>query len=107
MKDELLLGGVGATLGVVGTATQLNDVLQTISLIITILGALISFIVVPLVTWYKNAKKDGKITPDEVKEAAEKLHEGISKTQEAIKGSQTADEDQREEIKHKKKGGLD
>ena len=73
MKDELLLGGVGATLGVVGTATQLNDVLQTISLIITILGALISFIVVPLVTWYKNAKKDGKITPDEVKEAAEKL----------------------------------
>ena len=107
MKDELLLGGVGATLGVVGTATQLNDVLQTISLIITILGALVSFIVVPLVTWYKNAKKDGKITPDEIEDAAEKLHEGISKTQEAIKGSQTAVEDQREEIKRKKKGGLD
>ena len=107
MKDELLLGGVGATLGVVGTATQLNDVLQTISLIITILGALISFIVVPLVTWYKNAKKDGKITTEEVKDAAEKLQEGISKTQEAIKGSQTTDEDQSEEIKSKKKGGLD
>ena len=95
MKDELLLGGVGATLGVVGTATQLNDVLQTISLIITILGAAISFIVVPLVTWYKNAKKDGKITADEVEDAAKTLQDGISKTKETINSED------------KKKGGLD
>lgn len=107
MKNELIAGGVGTGLAVLGTATQLNEVLQTISLIITILGALVSFVVVPLLSWYRNAKKDGKITADELKDAAEALKDGLDKTKQSIKGSQTADEDQREEIKSKKKGGLD
>lgn len=45
MKNELIAGGIGTGLGVLGTATQLNEVLQTISLIITILGALVSFVI--------------------------------------------------------------
>lgn len=84
MKNEYIAGGVGAALGVVGTATQVNETLQTISLIITILGALVSFVVVPLLNWFKSAKKDGKITPDEISEGVETLQEGISKTQETI-----------------------
>lgn len=84
MKNEFLLGGVGAALGVVGTATQMNEILQTISLIVTILGALVSFVVVPLLSWYKNAKKDGKITADEAKAAAETLAEGMGKVKKTI-----------------------
>lgn len=84
MKNELIAGGVGTALSAVGTATQVNETLQTISLIITILGALVSFVVVPLLNWFKEAKKDGKITTDELSEGVETLQEGISKTQETI-----------------------
>ena len=83
MKDEFIAGGIGTGLAAVGTATQLNEVLQTISLVITILGAFVSFVVVPLLSWYRNAKKDGKITTEELKDAADKLSDGISKTKEA------------------------
>ena len=99
MKNELIAGGVGTGLAVLGTATQLNEVLQTISLIITILGALVSFVVVPLLSWYRNAKKDGKITADELKDAANTLKDGLKKTQDAVQRSQTEGEDKREEIK--------
>lgn len=110
MKNELIAGGVGTGLGVLGTAMQLNEVLQTISLIITILGALVSFVVVPLLSWYWNAKKDdGKVSEEEFKEGCEHLKEGLQRTREfleqsAVKGSQTEDEDKREEIK--KEGGT-
>ena len=107
MKNELIAGGVGTTLGAVGTATQLNEVLQTISLVLTILGALFSFVVVPLLSWYRNAKKDGKIDVDELTDVAKTLKDGFKKTKEAIDGGQTDDEDKREEIKKKQKGGLD
>lgn len=103
MKNEYIFGGIGATLGVVGTVTQVNEVLQSISLAITILGAIVSFIVVPLLTWYKNAKKDGKISSDELNDALGRIADGLDKTKQSIKGSQTTDEDKREEIK--KKGG--
>ena len=84
MKAELITGAVGTSLGVVGTATQTNEVLQTISLIITIIGALISMIVVPLLSWYMKAKKDGKITANEIKEGAETLKNGLDGVKEEI-----------------------
>lgn len=106
MKHELIAGGIGTGLAVLGTATQLNEVLQTISLIITILGALVSFVVVPLLSWYRNAKKDGKISLDEIEDAAKTLQDGINKTKSAIDGGQTDDEDKREEIKNNKGGNI-
>lgn len=109
MKDELIVGGAGTAIAALGTATQINEVLQTISLVITILGALISFVVVPLLSWHKNAKKDGKVTKEEFKEGCKSLIEGVRRTKEfldeGIKGSQTENEDKREEIK--KKGGIE
>lgn len=94
MKNELIAGGVGTALSAVGTATQVNETLQTISLVITILGALVSFVVVPLLNWFKEAKKDGKITPDEIAGAAETLEDGINKLNDVIESEET-----------KKKGG--
>lgn len=84
MKHELITGGVGTALGVIGTVTQTNEILQMVSLIITILGAIVSMIVVPIMSWYIKAKKDGKITANEIKEGVEILDEGIKKTQDKI-----------------------
>ena len=94
MKNELIGGSVGTALSAVGTGLQTNDVLQTISLIITIIGGLITFIIVPLVTWYKNAKKDGKIDADELEEGVNIVIDGSEK----IKG-QVEDKDEKKEGK--------
>ena len=77
MKNELIAGGVGTSLGVIGTATQTNEILQTISLIVTIIGAIISMIVVPLISWWQKAKKDGKITEEEIQEGIGIISDGI------------------------------
>ena len=84
LRDELIGGSVGTGLSAIGTALQSNEVLQTISLIITILGGLITFIIMPLINWYKSAKKDGKIDSKEIKEGIEIVNTGIEKIHEGI-----------------------
>ena len=84
LRSELIGGSVGTGLSAIGTALQTNEVLQTISLIITILGGLITFIIMPIITWYKNAKKDGKIDADEIKEGVKIIAEGSEKLHEEI-----------------------
>ena len=91
MKNELIAGGVGATLGAVGTATQTNEILQTISLVITIIGAIISMIVVPLISWYQKAKKDGKITSDEIKDGIDTLVDGVKEVQDKLEDKNEED----------------
>lgn len=103
MKNELIGGSVGTALSAVGTGLQTNDVLQTISLIITIIGGLITFIIVPLLTWYKNAKKDGKIDDDELEEVVKIIIGGSKKINGKFKEEAKEVEtlDKREEIKKK------
>ncbi|MBO7716803.1 MAG: hypothetical protein J6S85_24765 [Methanobrevibacter sp.] len=75
--ETSLIGGViGTSISAVGTATQTNEVLQTISLIITIVGALISMVIIPVLNWYMKSKKDGKIDKDELKEGIDILSQG-------------------------------
>lgn len=81
MKKELIGGSVGSLFGIVGTATQTNELLQTISLIITIIGAIISMIVVPLVSWYQKSKADGKITKEEIQEGVDIIKNGVEALQ--------------------------
>ena len=57
--NELIAGLFGTGSCAVGTALQTNEVLQTISLIITILGGIVTLIVLPLLNWYYKAKQDG------------------------------------------------
>lgn len=83
--NELIAGVLGTSCSAVGTALQTNEVLQTISLVITILGGIVSLIVLPLLNWYHKAKQDGKITPDEIKEGVETLSNGIEELNENIK----------------------
>lgn len=84
MRDTFIGGGIGTALSAVGTGLQTNEVLQTISLVITILGGLITFIIMPLITWYKNAKKDGKIDADEIAEGVKIVAEGSEKLKDEL-----------------------
>lgn len=96
MRNEYIYGGVGVATSAAGTALQTNDVLQTISLVITIIGGLITFVFVPLYNWYKNAKKDGKITKEELKDGVEIAVDGAKKFKDQIELN-----DKREDIKRK------
>lgn len=77
MRDEILGGILGTALSAAGTATQTNELLQTISLGITIIGGVISLIILPLVNWWRNARKDGKITKEEIDEAIDIVDDGL------------------------------
>lgn len=74
MKNADLIAESGA---VILTASQTQNLFQTISLILTIIATLFS-IISRIVIWYKHAKADGKITKDELKEGAEILNNEIN-----------------------------
>ena len=76
MKKELTGGVIGSIMSATGTALQTNEVLQTISLLLTIVGTLIT-ITMALINWWKNAKKDGKIDSDEIQDAVDIIKDGV------------------------------
>ena len=84
MKKEILGALIGSSASAVGTAMQPDQVLQIISLIITIIGAIISMIVIPILTWWKNAKKDGKITKEEIQDAGKIIVDGVNSIKDTI-----------------------
>ena len=83
-NNELLIGTIGTTLSCVGTAMQTNEILQAISIIIAIIGGLITFIFTPLANWFKKAKKDGKIDTEELKDGINIIVDGSEKIKEEI-----------------------
>ena len=85
MKNELICGSIGTVLSAIGTGLQTNDILETISLIITIIGGITTFIIMPLLNWYNKSKaNDSKIDTDEVKEAIEIITHGSEKINDQI-----------------------
>ena len=76
MKKEILEGLFGTSLSAVGTALQTEDILRYVSLAITIIGGIISMIVIPLVNWYRQAKQDGKISKEELEEGVKIISDG-------------------------------
>ena len=84
MHKAIITGGIGTSLSVIGTVIQTNEILQTISLIITIIGGIITFIVVPLLNWYSKAKKDGKIDKEELQDGINIVVDGSKKVTDEI-----------------------
>ena len=93
IRDELISGSIGTALSAVGTGLQTNEVLQTISLVITIIGGLITFIIVPFINWYRKAKKDGKIDKEELKDGINIIGEGSEKVKEEAEKHKYEEED--------------
>lgn len=76
MNKETIGGIIGTGLSATGTAIQTNEILQTISIVLTIIGTLIT-ITMAIVNWWKNAKKDGKIDEEEINEGLGIIKDGI------------------------------
>ena len=92
MKQSWIGGIIGTSVSATGTALQTNEVLQTISLIITILGGIIT-IVFALLGWYQKAKADGKITKDEIEEAVDIIKEGTEDIKDALDDKKKGDKE--------------
>lgn len=89
MKRELFGGLIGTSISAVGTSIQTDEILQYISLVITIIGGLISMVIIPLVNWYKQSKKDGKIDKEELQEGVQIISSGIESIKENTKKEDT------------------
>ena len=74
---EFILGLIGTGMSSVGAIVDVNEVLSIISYVITIVGGILTLIVIPLITWWKRAKEDGKITKEEIDEATNIIQSGV------------------------------
>ena len=83
MNKETLGGVGGIMISALGTGIQTNELLQTISLILTIIGTIIT-IVMALLNWWNRSKKDGKIDKEEAKEGLDIVMGGVEQIQEAL-----------------------
>ena len=68
MKIQDVLYAMGNGASYIFAAVQTNEVLQIISFILSTVTSVV-LIVLRLVSWYKGAKADGKITKEEIDEA--------------------------------------
>lgn len=87
MNKEVLGGMIGTGVTAVGTGLQTNEILQAISIVLTIIGSLIT-IAMALTNWWKNAKKDGKITKEEINEGVGIIVDGANDLKDKIKNKE-------------------
>lgn len=59
------------------TAGQTNEIMQVVMLILSIISVIVS-ISFTLYKWYKEAKKDNKITKEEIKEGLSIIGDGVN-----------------------------
>ena len=87
MKAEFVGSTICTAAASTATALQPNEVWQYIQMGITIIAGLIS-IALGLRAWWKDAKKDGKITKEEVKDAIDIVTSGGKGIQDKIEQSE-------------------
>lgn len=87
MNKEVVGGIVGTGVTAVGTGLQTNEILQAISIVLTIVGSIIT-IAMALTNWWKNAKKDGKITKEEINEGVGIIVDGANEVKDKIKNKE-------------------
>lgn len=77
MKD-LVIPYASSLVNVILTSIQDNPVYQIVGLVLTILSLCVS-ILYTIFKWYNEAKKDGKITSEELEKLFEELEEKSKK----------------------------
>lgn len=83
MNKENIIDGGCVLISALFTAAQTKEVLQIISFILTIISVLI-VIIRNIIDWYIDAKKDGKITAEEVKKGTDIIIDGVQKVTNVI-----------------------
>ena len=88
MKDtQYLVGIVGTGVGAVGTSMSVTEVQAIVSIVVTVLGFIISVIIplcIKLYTKIKKANEDGEITPEEIDDINKTLQEGSEEIKQFI-----------------------
>ena len=87
--DIFEIGGNG--LMYILTATQTKKIFEIISLILAILISIL-IIVAKVINWYKQAKKDGKITSDEIKDGIDIIVDGAQDIKDKIEDKEDTKE---------------
>ena len=95
-KDGIVFGSI-AVLQTIVTVSQTNEVFQTIQIIISALAGAVA-LAYTIWRWYRNAKKDGKITEDEVDDLINTVFkEDFKNHQTSVLGEITKKEDSEDE----------
>ena len=76
MKHDEIIGWLGSGISTILTISQTNEVFQLIQIILTSVAVLVS-LAYTIWKWLKNAKKDGKITSNEVDELFDDINKVI------------------------------
>ena len=100
VNHESLVGGLTGTVisALSINVDNLRSIESIVAIVCTSLGLLITIItslIIPLVKWYAQSKKDGKITPDEVVEGAETLKDGLQNLKDKLEEDKEHKEDQK------------
>ena len=98
MTDKTFFGVVGTAVGAVGAGLSVTELQAIISIIVTILGFLISVAlpwIIKLIKWWRKAKQDGKIDNnelDELQQIANEGKEGLTQLQKDLESDKEVSE---------------
>lgn len=85
MTKSILTGTIGSCLTAVASTISTNEVLRIIEIVLSVVGMILTFIVMPLINHFTKAKaNDGKIDAEEVKQGLEILADGSEKVAEEL-----------------------
>lgn len=90
ISKETIVSATGTIMSAVGTSIQPDEVLRYVSLVITIVGGLITLVtaiwglIAKIKAWHKKAMEDGKIDDAEKEELKGIIKEGIDEGKQAL-----------------------
>lgn len=86
-EDALTGGTIGTAISFSGTFFNASEFAIWVNIGLGILGAIITLtttIIIPVIKWYKNSKKDGKVSAEEMDELSKLIKEGSITLEEAL-----------------------
>ena len=78
VNETMTCGAIGTTIGAVGASMSVTEVQAIVSIVVTVLGFIISVAIPAGIKIYqkiKKAKEDGKVTPEELEDIKNTVQE--------------------------------
>ena len=105
MDDKMLFGVVGTAVSATGAGLSVTEIQAIVSIVVTVLGFIISVFVPLCIKLYqkiKKAKEDGKITKEELDDIVETGKEIVDKSSNLLREVQETKDaiDNKKENKH-------
>ena len=100
-EDRIAVGLIGTVLSATGAGLSVNEVQAIVSIIITVLGFIISVIlplIFKLVKQIRDAKKDGKVSIEEIQDMTKTGKEIIDETTKFIDEQTSKKKDKEEKL---------